>query len=395
MNNFKWYKFLITEGEEIKIDPESVVKSQEEKEKFIDVWKTSRHFRERLFNDIIKLEIDNVFKSLPRDKQIEIYKIIKPSYGPNQGLGQHGYVSDIAEEFQINFSTRTATRNLDSTVLYYLLKKYFKGSTEDQFRQEFQFAKNVPEEWINTYHLLYSNFENHTPSIPKISYVPKPEMNANKKHNLDMLNAYSWSIPEDTVKEKTILDEVKIKDHIGSGYYGIVFSTEDGRAIKFFQNSVDMRQDLKRMKKVSADLFSGAGTIEDMPYFDYGRVGKTNLFYAIMPEIVPLTKAPFYDQSEIFGAAANVNKGITRELKHIFKSAPSYKKYKDLFLARLKQNSFIGYDFDIDYNQYAETIDKIAQAGYRAYKKFKGSDLHSGNIGYLRQKPDTFFYFDM
>ena len=39
--------------------------------------------------------------------------------------------------------------------------------------------------------------------------------------------------------------------------------------------------------------------------------------------------------------------------------------------------------------------DKMIKAAYRAYKKFEGEDLHSGNIGFLEQKPDVLFYFDM
>ena len=39
----KWYKFLITEGEEEKIDPRAVLSSDEEKDKFVRTWRTNKN----------------------------------------------------------------------------------------------------------------------------------------------------------------------------------------------------------------------------------------------------------------------------------------------------------------------------------------------------------------
>ena len=57
---------------------------------------------------------------------------------------------------------------------------------------------------------------------------------------------------------------------------------------------------------------------------------------------------------------------------------------------------------DDDYNHYwyknnfgKLIIDKIIQAGFRAYNKFGGTDIHQGNIGFFAQKPDQLFYYDM
>lgn len=391
----KWYKFLITEGEIEKIDPEKVVSSEEEKQKFVNTWRTNKYFRERLMNDVIRLEIDNVFKQLPRDEQIKIFKTIKNSSRPSDQYGQYGNMMNFVQEVQQNFSDRTATKNISAFHIYYFLRKYFNLMTEEEKNQYFSYERTYPLVWIKPYHHLYSNFtDDKTPEIPKISYTSSTKENRN--HNVDILNKY-YTILDDQIRGKTILDEIKIKEHIGSGYYGNVFSTEDGRAIKVFTNSVDMDRDLKRMKKVSKDLYSMKGSLEDMPYFDFGRIGKTSLMYVIMPEIVPLKKAPFYSESPIFQEASNMNKKIVYSLSTIFKSAPSYKKYKDLYIQKLKDHvdNYENYDFDVEYNKFSETIEKIIQAGYRAYKKYRGTDLHGGNIGYLRQKPDVFFYFDM
>ena len=42
-----------------------------------------------------------------------------------------------------------------------------------------------------------------------------------------------------------------------------------------------------------------------------------------------------------------------------------------------------------------DKVEKIIQAGFRAYTEFRGIDLNQGNIGFIPQKPDTYFYFDM
>ena len=181
------------------------------------------------------------------------------------------------------------------------------------------------------------------------------------------------------------------------GYYGNVYSTEEGRAFKVFSDGVDLKKDVNRMRRIINNLYKGSGKISQMAYFETGRLGNTSLYYALMPEIVPLKKAPFFEDSGIFYDAANNNKTTVQALKQFFANAPVYKKYRDLFLARLKEyvDNYETYDFDTEYNKYSETIERIIEAGYRAYKDFKGTDLHSGNIGYLRQKPDEFFYFDM
>lgn len=392
----KWYKFLITEGEEEKIDPRIVLSSDEEKDKFVRTWRTNKYFRERVINDIIDLEVDKFFKQLPREEQIKIFKTIKNSSRPGDPYGQFGNMMGFVDAtFQQKIPDGTVTKNLSPFHTYYFLRKYFKFMSKEENEQYFAYEKNSPLPWLKTYQDLYSNLpDDKTPTIPKISYTS--DVKENRNHNVKVLSKF-YTIIDDQLRGKTILDEIKIKDHIGAGYYGNVFSTEDGRAIKIFTNSVDMDSDLKRMKKVSGDLFSMKGSLEDMPYFDFGRIGKTSLMYVVMPEIVPLKKAPFYNESGIFHDASNMNKNTVYELKQIFSGPVGYNRYKNHLLTRLKEyvDNYETYDFDEDYNKFSDTIEKIIQAGYRAYKKYRGTDLHGGNIGYLRQKPDVFFYFDM
>ena len=54
-----WYKFLLKEIEEYKLDPQDM-SPQEFKEKFINVWRQNKAIRDKLVNDIIKLEINNI-----------------------------------------------------------------------------------------------------------------------------------------------------------------------------------------------------------------------------------------------------------------------------------------------------------------------------------------------
>ena len=42
-----------------------------------------------------------------------------------------------------------------------------------------------------------------------------------------------------------------------------------------------------------------------------------------------------------------------------------------------------------------EEVSRLLKAGFRAYWKFGGTDLHGGNVGYYQFRPDTYLYFDM
>jgi hypothetical protein len=135
----------------------------------------------------------------------------------------------------------------------------------------------------------------------------------------------------------------------------------------------------------------------EMPYFDYGKVGRAGYYYSIMPLIIPLKNAPFFNKSPVFGMVANINQNVARDLEYRNEWDISYEEYKTKVMSALIRQAkytLIGNQKD-DIKIYKNTIEKIIKAGYRALNKFQGTDTHAGNIGYLPQKPNQFFYFDM
>ena len=391
-----WYKYLLTETEEYKLDPQTMNK-EEFDDKYIQNWNGSETFRNKVVNDIIKLEIDNNFKQLSRDHQHIYYRIIVGAESIDDPVGDDGYrVNDYVNKFMNdNFSNKTAVKTLTSYPVFYLLKKYFGRNTKDVM-EYFDYIKTQPLNWYHAYRALYSNFESHVPTIPKISYVSGDSISDTKKENIKFLKKVGYVMNREKLVGQNILDTIKLTHQIGSGYHGRVFGTEDGRALKIFGTAEDLNKDLRRMKKIEKNLYSGLGSLEDMTYFETGKLGDTGNYYSLMPEIIPLTKAPFYEQSAIFNDIANMNKGAA---KNFAGKKVGYKKFKDFVINSVKENNqnnrFKYYEFDEEYENYSETIEKIIQAGYRAYTKFGGIDLHGGNIGYIRQKPDVFFYYDM
>jgi len=388
-----WYKFLLKE--ELKLDP------NEDKDtllpKFSEIWKTNEFFRKRLIQDLGKLELLPAFKSMMRIDQHTFFRVITKAEDsntppPGMRITPEQIISLFMRDYFAGKMDSQIT-NLGSYTVYYVFKVLFNSYNQD-VTNYLAFIKTQPIIWLRVYKSLYSKFPDQVPTLPELKTTDTSPKN--KEHNLNILEK-TYHIDITSVYKKNILDDIKLIEKIGSGYYGNVYSMEDGRVFKVFSDGVDLKKDVNRMRRVINNLYKGSGKVNQMAYFETGRIGYTGLFYAIMPEIVPLTKAPFYRSSEIFHDTANFNKVAAKDLQGIFKSAPVYKKYKELLLARLKEyvDNYQDYDFDTEYNKYSETIERIIEAGYRAYKDFKGTDLHSGNIGYLRQKPDEFFYFDM
>jgi len=388
-----WYKFLLKE--ELKLDPNE--DDQTLVPKFSEVWKTNEFLRKRLTQDLARLELLPAFKSLGRTDQHTFFKVITKAEGfhmPPPGMRETPV--QIIQYFIKDYfgqDPNSIISRLGEYITYCLFKILFNSYNQD-VNTYYIMIREKPTFWLGVYKNLYSKYPDKVPILPEINTVNIPSKN--KKNNLDILSS-TYQINPVLVSKKNILDDIKLSDKIGSGYYGNIYSTEEGRAFKVFSDGVDLKKDVNRMRRVINNLYKGSGKVNQMAYFDTGKLGETGLYYALMPEIVPLTKAPFYKSSKIFHDTANFNKVAAKDLRGIFKSAPVYKKYKELLLTRLKEyvENYQDYDFDTEYNKYSETIERIIEAGYRAYKDFKGTDLHAGNIGYLRQKPDEFFYFDM
>lgn len=195
--------------------------------------------------------------------------------------------------------------------------------------------------------------------------------------------------------------QIKIDKPIGAGGYGEVFSLiNSNKILKIFYLG-DMylhngKSDIERIEIIEKQLFSGDASLEDMHYFDSGHI-YDNVYYAIMPKIIPFEKSPYYQLSDVVAA---IPQAITDAAFSDNLDMDSYQKFKRqvmLYLMnnigpikRLKKKGLLK-----DFLLYKSLIDDLIKAGYRAYILFGGVDLHAGNLGYLPQKPGLFFYYDM
>ena len=225
------------------------------------------------------------------------------------------------------------------------------------------------------------------------------------KNNLKVLEHYYGSeFDEENLESADILDEIEIGKRIGEGAYGVVFDiVNSSRAIKIYRDSVAVDKDQQRFERIINMVFKGTAQLEDMHIFDQGELGTSGYYYAIMPKIIPLSNAPFRDKSDIFEWVAEGNQyaasaawerkvNYTRFNQMVLKFAIEEMQLDiDAYGAKEENENKAQEDAD----KYALTIDRIIRAGYRAYLMHDGEDLHAGNIGYLPQKPDVFFYFDM
>ena len=114
-----------------------------------------------------------------------------------------------------------------------------------------------------------------------------------------------------------------------------------------------------------------------------------------MPLIVPLEKAPFFNTSHVFVEAVNAAYDTVGYFRYQ-NNTPGYTEFKDKALKNLDNLMSYYKPHETDaIDKYKNTINAIIHAAYRASTEYKGTDLHSGNIGYFAQKPDKFFFYDM
>ena len=87
----------------------------------------------------------------------------------------------------------------------------------------------------------------------------------------------------------------------GTGAYGTVYKLpEINKVLKIFDDSLYLAKDLKRMKRIEDQIFEGTAGKEDMPFFGSGILAKgdeRNIYYALMPEIIPLNSVRKNDQN--------------------------------------------------------------------------------------------------
>jgi hypothetical protein len=393
MNHIKWLKYLIVESAGPKLDPRKYrMVNSEFREELSELLNKDKYFQRSLLKHL-KEEALSFLKTIPDFYVDEIMYRIK------EGGSVYNYMSDgqsIAELLESKFTHLPQAEpfwRMSPSLYFEVLRSiYLVKFSEEKFVQDLKYKiPNLAMFYFNFYS-KYPNKLYKSPTLNKIENLRKKNL---KEIGTNMFDDLS------KIGKNSILDEVEIEEYISSGAYGSVYRLKDGRVLKLFDDSVDLKKDISRMETTIEEIFSSKQkndeeriSSEEMPYFDYGKIGTTKYYYAIMPLIVPIRKAPWFGLSEVFELVANTNQHVSRHLESSGIWDLPYQDYKDSVLVEVPRYMPRSVDRN-DFTKYSGTIDKIIMASYRAYKKFKGTDTHSGNIGYLPQKPNELFYFDM
>lgn len=246
----------------------------------------------------------------------------------------------------------------------------------------------------------------------------------NVNRNIENLEDHSVYLDVDEASSCQPLIDYKIGNFLGRGALGAVFQLlgmGNPKAIKFFEDAVDLRKDLRRMNQVIDQVYSKKADLQDMHYFEQGEVG--TYYYAIMPQIVPLDSTQFWGDHTLFLINildfSQIDPSVLEDLldpkmiedfrqdikdevanPDLSKSFESYlTRTNDVYhyAADISDKIGIKLFFEIIANDdlpYDE-IAKVLKAIIVAKRRHQGEDTHEGNIGFLPQKPDIYFFYDM
>jgi hypothetical protein len=212
----------------------------------------------------------------------------------------------------------------------------------------------------------------------------------------------------DSIPSHSYIRHHLIGDEIGKGSYGTVFSFKNNPnlVVKIFQSSFREANDVERMEEIIEDTFSGFASLNEMPYFELIKIqAKPDQYYAddvyasVMPKIIPFGETDEYNNRRYY--FDHLFEKIRGSL--VSRGYINYEAYKNILLELFNEekrqsnqeraeyyNSFIT---ALNNDQSIET--KIAKACFHARRKYKGIDFKANNTGFLKQKPDIFFLFDM
>ena len=359
---------------------------------FESIVRSNRSFVKTFLRMLIKLEIEPLMQSLSKKDKEDFFNHVK-------FFGNVPNIPLIRSKIEPSIPNDSVIKNItDAYMLYDILKYYVSYRFGDQKAKdslERTIQAEAPRHFKNIYWDLFKKYPNMVPVIPKLNVVDTSSDNL--KYNFDIISKDFKKLTYSDVKDADILDQVTIIQKLGSGAFGKVYEIADNRALKIFSDGVDVKKDIERYDGVIDQVYKGEANLEDMHYFDFGRLGKSNFYYAIMPIIVPLEKVDFYNEQPIFRAVATGNKFAASK-----GVAGDYETFKKNVLESASLNYFstknkipTTLSFQQALNQNMDKVEKIIQAGFRAYTEFGGIDLNQGNIGFIPQKPDTYFYFDM
>jgi hypothetical protein len=387
----EWKNFLLEE-QQITINPADYEgRYSDFRKDFEEAVKKSRGFVQSFLDVFVRIELRPLMRSLSQEDRKALFNHIKAlGHIPNFQFVQDKVIPNIMPDSAL------AKASLDGYALYDLLKYYVAYFTNDEKIKNFveKRLQTSPGFFVNIYWDLFKKYPEEIPVVSKLTMADTSSDEL--KHNFNIISKDFKNLDIKDLKNADILQQIKIIERIGAGAFGKVYAIEGERALKLFKDSVDVQKDIERYESVIDQVYKGKASLEDMHYFDFGKLGESGLYYAIMPKIVPLEKVDFYNQEPIFRAVASGCKHAAQ------KGAKDYERFKWLVLdsaslnyTSLKNKIPTTLSFQQALNKNQDKVEKIIQAGFRAFSEFDGIDLNQGNIGFFAQKPDTYFYFDM
>lgn len=411
MNNLhnNWHKFLF-EAQEKEIATSSTA---------IHKLKVNEYFRNKFMRDLLRIAVIPALKrQYSKEELRKILEIIKFSKTDIETKSAYEYINsnefnildykpssvgdyffgskkdsqtNYFDEFNDRLGIHIFNDRIKKLVVYSLYYMLYKELPE----YFFEFPKSTFKDiYSGLYSPAYKDISGtgkaEPPTSPILKRIGKISVAPDiAELNTRILEKESFYLREEDVKSVTFLDKFKIGKFLGEGAFGKVFELERTNfVIKIFKDSVDLQKDMERYQKVEDQLFGGTASVEDMHYFESGVIGKDrrssiDIYYAVMPKIVPLTKGHEYQKHE----------AAYKEIFKALRDAARYDRFsEDELLLYLEKNVPISLQaFPRDY------ILKIVKAYVRARDVFGGRDLHGGNIGYFPFSKDTqfFFYYDM
>ena len=288
-------------------------------------------------------------------------------------------------------------------------------------------AKNYDYSWVEDHFYLFNLralryiFEDHDikmPEMPQLKKIENYSENEILMRNAEKLNKDGFNFSIGNLLEVEVLTKYKLGRRLGNGAFGTVFELLGmgmPKAIKLFTEGVDLQNDLKRMNQILRDVYSGKSSLQDLSFFDEGTIrdrdGET-YYFSVMPLVIPLSTTQKFQEWQEAYKEMSLKRAVRPYIIEEFRDNLGLlrQEFRDDKLPDryVLEDWAMEHDLDINLGGFWKILDKIEEvkmpddevvrylnAMLRATKVWKGTDLHSGNIGYLPQKPDIYFFYDM
>lgn len=244
-----------------------------------------------------------------------------------------------------------------------------------------------PPTFSNIYqYAIRNNFITDEYIKPVLNSIPSRDAET-LKYNLEFIkNNTNFNIDPKSVSKQNWLRKYKIKELIGHGAFGFVFSFENENfVIKIYSSFGNGKKELRRYAKMAKRAFTGASTLSELHIYDYGKLKDDNgeISFAIMPRLIP-------DEAKYRNS---LNKDLILVIKHVSSRLIIFDPNKRF---RINLKHFLDMlEHYLKTRQFNSLEMSYITAAYRAVKYYGGKDLHPGNIGHFAGHEDKPFFFDM